>query len=73
MHIFGYFSQELNPSEKKFILDSFDKYRKSRVHLSVPVNLLKTYVLRFQDKNLVDQTIWEPFPDELLDITDTGK
>ena len=73
MHIMGYFSKELNPDEKKFILDNFDKYREDRVHLSVPVNLLKSYVLRFKDKNLVNQSIWEPFPDELLDISDTGK
>lgn len=51
MHIFGYFSKELNEEEKNFILDSFDKYREDKVHLSVPVNLLKTYVLRFKDKN----------------------
>lgn len=73
MHIFGYFSKELNSDEKQFILDNFDKYREDKVHLSVPVNLLKSYVLRFKDKNLVDQSIWQPFPDELLDISDTGK
>lgn len=73
MHIFGYFSKELNEEEKKFILDSFEKYREEKVHLSVPVNLLKSYVLRFKDKNLINQTIWDPFPDELLNISDTGK
>nr|WP_300001602.1 DUF523 and DUF1722 domain-containing protein [Tissierella sp.] len=73
MHIFGYFSQDLSPEERQFILESFDKFREDKIHLSVPVNLLKSYVLRFKDKNLVDQTIWEPFPDELLDISDTGK
>lgn len=73
MHMFGYFSSELNYEEKQFILDSFVKYKNDKVHLSVPVNLLKGYVLRFKDKNLINQTIWEPFPDELLDISDTGK
>ena len=72
MHIFGYFSDQLSKEEKEFILGSFDKYRADKVHLSVPVNLLKTYVLRFKDKNLINQTIWEPFPDELLDISDSG-
>lgn len=73
MHIFGYFSDQLSSEEKEFLLGSFEKYRKDKVHLSVPVNLLKTYVLRFKDKNLINQTIWEPFPDELLDISDSGK
>lgn len=73
MHIFGYFSDELSTEEKQFVLDNFEKYRKDKVHLSVPVNLLKTYVLRFKDKYLLSQSIFSPFPDELLDISDTGK
>ena len=73
MHMFGYFSKELNKEETQFILDSFIKYKNDKVHLSVPVNLLRSYVLRFKDKNLINQSIWEPFPDELLDISDTGK
>lgn len=73
MHIFGYFSEELSPEEKSFILDNFEKYREDKVHLSVPVNLLKAYVLRFKDEYLLNQSIFSLFPDELLDISDSGR
>lgn len=73
MHMFGYFSKYLTSGEKEFILANLEKYRDDKVHLSVPVNLLRSYVLRFNDEYLLDQTIFNPFPDELLDISDTGK
>ncbi|WP_414150534.1 YbgA family protein [Acetobacterium carbinolicum] len=73
MHIFGYFSDSLSSGEKTFILDSFDKYRSGKIPLSVPLNVLKTYVIRYNDGYLLDQTIWAPFPEELMDITDSGK
>lgn len=73
MHIFGYFSESLSSKEKEFVLDSFDKYREAKVPLSVPVNILKSYVLRYEQDYLLEQSIWSPFPEVLLDISDTGK
>lgn len=73
MHIFGYFSDSLSSGEKTFILDSFDKYRNGKIPLSVPLNILKSYVIRYNDGYLLEQTIWAPFPEELMDISDSGK
>lgn len=73
MHIFGYFSKCLSSDEKSFILDSFEKYRSGKIPLSVPLNVLKIYVIRYNDAYLLEQTIWSPFPEELMDISDSGK
>lgn len=73
MHIFGYFSDSLSSKEKEFVLDSFNKYREDKVFLSVPVNILRSYVLRYEQDYLLDQSIWSPFPEGLLDTSDTGK
>lgn len=73
MHIFGYFSDSLSSKEKEFVLDSFNKYREDKVLLSVPVNILRSYVLRYEQDYLLDQSIWSPFPEGLLDTSDTGK
>lgn len=73
MHIFGYFSEHLSTGEKNFILDGFEKYRSGKIPLSVPLNVIKTYVIRYNDTYLLDQTIWAPFPEELMDISDSGK
>ncbi|KAF5084872.1 hypothetical protein DSECCO2_74740 [anaerobic digester metagenome] len=73
LHIFGYFSEQLSSGEKNFILDSFEKYKSGKIPLSVPINVLKSYVIKYNDPYLLDQTIWAPFPEELMDISDSGK
>lgn len=73
MHIFGYISDSLSKNEKEFILDRFEKYRSEQIHLSVLSTLLKTYVIKNDLEYLLSQTIWTTYPEELLDISDTGK
>lgn len=73
MHMQGYFADELTPREKTFIAETFDKYRDGKVHLGVPVNLLRSYAIKYEQDYLLDQFIWEPFPEELMNISDTGK
>lgn len=73
MHIFGYFSEELSKKEKEFILDRFDKYKEDKIHISVITTLLKTYAIKYEKEYLLDQTLWATYPEELLDISDTGK
>lgn len=73
MHIFGYISDSLSTNEKEFILDRFEKYRSEQIHLSVLSNILKTYVIKNDLEYLLSQTIWITYPEELLDISDTGK
>jgi uncharacterized protein YbgA (DUF1722 family)/uncharacterized protein YbbK (DUF523 family) len=73
MHIFGYFSEHLSSGEKTFILDSFEKYKSGKIPLSVPINILKSYVIKYNDPYLLEQSIWDPFPEALMDISDSGK
>lgn len=73
MHIFGYFSENLSPKEKEFVLGTLEKYREAKVPLSVPLNLIRSYVIKYQQEYLLDQSIWAPYPEELIDISDSGK
>lgn len=73
MHIFGYFSDDLTRGEKEFILDRFHKYKEEKIHMSVVLNLLRTYAIKYNQRYILDQTIWSAYPEELLDISDTGK
>lgn len=73
MHLMGYFSDHLIAEEKAFILDSLTKLKEKRLHLSVPVNLIRSYAIKYKQDYILNQFIWEPFPDGLLDIKDTGK
>jgi uncharacterized protein YbgA (DUF1722 family)/uncharacterized protein YbbK (DUF523 family) len=72
MHIFGYFSDELTSREKAFVLDRFQKFKEDKIHISVVTNMLRTYVIKYNLEYLLDQVIWAPYPEELLDIKDSG-
>jgi uncharacterized protein YbgA (DUF1722 family)/uncharacterized protein YbbK (DUF523 family) len=72
-HIFGYFSEELSPNEKTFFLDTLEKYRENKVPLSVLIHLLKGYALEYNEPYILQQTILSPYPDGLVDLSDSGK
>jgi uncharacterized protein YbgA (DUF1722 family)/uncharacterized protein YbbK (DUF523 family) len=69
MHALGHFSRDLTSPEKLFFLDSLEKYRQGRVPLLVNQNLLKSWIIRFNNEYLMDQTFFEPYPEELMEIT----
>ncbi len=73
MHAFGYFSKELTSKEKAFVLDSFEKFREKKVPLAVPVSVIRSFIIRFDEKYLAGQTYFEPYPEELVNMNDTGR
>jgi uncharacterized protein YbgA (DUF1722 family)/uncharacterized protein YbbK (DUF523 family) len=73
MHALGYFSKNLTPKEKAFFLDTLEKYRLEKVPLSVPLNILSSWTIRFEVKYLYNQTFFYPYPEALMQISDSGK
>ena len=73
LHLFGYFSKELSNNEKSFFLDELQKYRDKQVPFSVPLALINSWVMRFENEYLEKQTIFSPFPKKLIEVTDSGK
>ena len=69
MHSMGYFSKELTHNEKSFFLDAIDKYRNEIFPLLVCLNILKSWIIRFNNEYLAGQTFFEPYPEELIEIT----
>jgi uncharacterized protein YbgA (DUF1722 family)/uncharacterized protein YbbK (DUF523 family) len=72
-HASGYFSNELNRSEKDFFRSWLDKYRQERVPISAVTSILRAWVVRFQQEYLLPQTFFDPFPEELMSVSDSGK
>ena len=73
MHGLGYFSDRLAKEEKRFFLNTLEEYRREQVPLSVPVNLMRSYIIRFDEPYLRQQTFFEPYPQELVEVKDSGK
>jgi len=64
-HIMGYFKNQLNPDEKKELLEVIDRYHRELVPLVVPLVLLGHYVRKYQEPYLSQQWYLHPHPDEL--------
>ena len=73
MHAFGFFSDQLTNREKRFFLNSLEEYRREQAPLSVPLNLIESYIERFDCEYLEQQTFFQPFPKQLTTISDSGK
>ncbi|MFH1220328.1 MAG: DUF523 and DUF1722 domain-containing protein [Candidatus Eisenbacteria bacterium] len=73
MHALGYFSDGLSKEEKAYFLTALEDYRQERTPLSVPVGIVKSYIVRFGQAYLAQQRFFEPYPQDLVKITDSGK
>lgn len=73
MHAFGYFSKDLSSDEKTFFLEVLDKYRNKKLPLSVPKNILKSWIIKYNEEYLARQKFFNPYPEELIEIKDSGK
>ncbi|OGF62579.1 MAG: cytoplasmic protein [Candidatus Fischerbacteria bacterium RBG_13_37_8] len=73
MHAAGYFSKELNKEEKRFFNDYLKKYRENKITLSSILGILKSWIVRFNNEYLAQQSYFKPYPEELMELTDSGK
>ncbi len=72
-HAFGYFSKDLAPAEKRHFHQLISRYRASRVPPSAVTTLLRSWVERFETSYLADQILFEPYPEDLVSLLDSGK
>ncbi|RBW69091.1 YbgA family protein [Bacillus taeanensis] len=72
-HVFGYFKNELSSKEKAFFLEMMGKYKEKKIPLSSLISLLKAWAIRFENNYLLSQTYFEPYPEALVEISDSGK
>ncbi|EJR62592.1 hypothetical protein IIO_02523 [Bacillus cereus VD115] len=72
-HIFGYFKKKLKKQEKDHFLELIQKYAEKRIPLSSLLTILKSWAIRFDEKYLLRQTYFEPYPEALVEIYDSGK
>ncbi len=72
-HSAGFFSRYLNAKEKAFFNDLLKQYRANKITLSVPLNVVKSWIIRFGNDYLSQQTYFQPYPAELMTLADSGK
>jgi uncharacterized protein YbgA (DUF1722 family)/uncharacterized protein YbbK (DUF523 family) len=73
MHTLGYFKKELSAGEKRHFLEMLEMYRHGRAPLSSARGILQSWVIRFETEYLGDQTFFNPFPEDLMALDDSGQ
>lgn len=73
LHNFGYFKNKLNSSEKVMFLELLEKYRNKIVTQSTINHLLWAWIVRYEVEYLSNQYFFQPFPEELISLPDSGK
>lgn len=71
-HALGYFKNELTSREKRHFLDVLESYRHGKAPLSGAVSVLRSWVIRFESEYLRSQTFFNPFPEDLIALDDSG-
>jgi len=72
MHAMGYFKGSLSSAEKDHFLQALQEYRAARLPLSALLLTLQSWIARFGEDYLERQIYFEPYPRDLLDLSDSG-
>ncbi|MBD3255751.1 MAG: DUF1722 domain-containing protein [Candidatus Lokiarchaeota archaeon] len=68
MHALGYFKNKLSSEEKAFFLDELEKYRAGWIPLFILINLINSWIIRFDEEYLEEQTYFNPYPEKLMNF-----
>jgi len=71
-HAMGFFKKGLSSAEKAYFLKTLEAYRRGRVPMSSPAGVIRAWIARFDQKYLAAQRFFEPYPGELVSVTDSG-
>jgi uncharacterized protein YbgA (DUF1722 family)/uncharacterized protein YbbK (DUF523 family) len=72
-HAYGYVSKHLGAPEKRLYRRELERYRASRIPLGGVTALVYSWAVRFEVDYLLGQTFFEPYPEELMNVSDSGK
>ena len=61
-HSLGYFKKTSGPEEKQFFLSTLEEYMKGSIPLMVPVNIIKSWILRDKVSYLAQQSFFTLSP-----------
>lgn len=72
-HIFWYFKNSCSKEEKEFFLETLEVYREWRIPTSSVISMLKVWALRDNSEYILNQSILNPFPKKLIELSDSWK
>ena len=61
------------PYDPNPLPNSLEEFSREQVPLSVPLNIIRSYIVRFKVGYLAQQKYFQPYPPDLVQVTDSGK
>ena len=71
--LFEKYKNMLNEEEINMFNGLIESYENQRIPFSTLEVVIKMYATRFKDKDILNQTFFYPYPENLINITDSGK
>jgi uncharacterized protein YbgA (DUF1722 family)/uncharacterized protein YbbK (DUF523 family) len=68
MHLLGYFKDKLSLQEKEHFLQSIERYKNKKIPSDALLAMLQSWTARFDEEYVRNQTLFEPFPEELVEL-----
>ncbi len=67
-HLYSHLKKKVSQHEKEFLLEKIKEFENKKIDYNTILSLIEMNAIRFQDKYLLEQTIFEPYPKELKKI-----
>lgn len=71
-HALGYLSKKITAGERRFFLGLLEQYLKGQQPLSVLLGVMRSWIIGFDVAYLRQQTYFNPFPAELMNLAGSG-
>lgn len=71
--VFEKYKNMLNEEEINMFNGLIESYENQRITFSTLEVVIKMYATRFKDKDILNQTFFYPYPENLINVTDSGK
>jgi uncharacterized protein YbgA (DUF1722 family) len=68
MHTLWHFSDSSSKGENVLFFDWIQKYREEKTSLCLAINTIRSWIVSYEDKYLINQTFFEPYPEGLMEV-----
>jgi len=73
LNIFERYKAMISFNEINMFNELIDSYKKEKIPFSTLAVVIRMYATRFNDNEVLNQSFFNPYPDNLINITDSGK
>ena len=68
MHALGYFKDDLTARQKELFLQNIQRYKSKKLPSRALLAMLQSWAGGFGQEYLINQSIFQPFPEELVEL-----